>query len=94
MNDGKQCRYNGKRSRWYIAPQRKQDLSHDTLTLTYDDGTLTLQIKLDGQTPVQARAEGHDWTDIDALTDQLQNDIRKHYTDNYVIKYPVRTRFK
>jgi putative DNA primase/helicase len=94
MNDGKQCRYNGKRSRWYIAPERKDETSMDSVILTYDDGVLHLQIRLQGQTPLQARVEGHDWTDLDDLTQQLQDDIRQHYTEKYVLQYPARHHFK
>jgi predicted P-loop ATPase len=37
LNDGKQCRVNGVRSRWYVAPARQSDPVMDTLTVTFTD---------------------------------------------------------
>jgi hypothetical protein len=93
LNDGKQCRVNGVRSRWYVAPARQSDPVMDTLTVTFTDiGDVTFEVEFgdDGQ-PVRVRPEGHDWIQMQQLDDDIANTIYGHY-DGGTLQYNPATR--
>ena len=90
LNDGKQCRYEGKRSRWYVAPARQSDMTVDTLTLQHTDGDVRYEIQLQGQSPIKVRTRGFDWYSIDDINPDIADVIRQHYTTKYVLQYPVK----
>lgn len=90
LNDGKQCRYEGKRSRWYVAPARQSDMTVDTLTLQHTDGDVRYEIQLQGQSPIKVRTRGFDWYSIDDINPDIADAIRQHYTTKYVLQYPVK----
>jgi len=81
MNDGKQCRYNGVRGRWYIAPERVDDGVVIPSTVMMGDKQVDIELRFDESTgkPVQMRQIGHDWVSVDTLPDKLQNELYTLY---------------
>jgi hypothetical protein len=81
MNDGKQCRYNGVRGRWYIAPERVDDGVVIPSTVMMGDKQVDIELRFDESTgkPVQMRQVGHDWVSVDTLPDKLQNELYTLY---------------
>jgi hypothetical protein len=95
LNEGKQCRHKGKRSRWYCAPARRDDRILDTLTLTFADGDMTMQVEFntDGE-PIAIKPTGLAWHLMSDIDVELANTIYNNY-DGGVLQYnPDTRRFK
>jgi hypothetical protein len=81
MNDGKQCRYNGVRGRWYIAPERVDDGVVIPSTVMMGDTEVHIELRFDESTgkPVQMRKVGLDWVNVDTLPAELQQELFTMY---------------
>jgi hypothetical protein len=81
MNDGKQCRYNGIRGRWYIAPERVEDGVVIPSTVMMGDTEVHIELRFDESTgkPVQMRKVGLDWVNVDTLPNELQQQLFQMY---------------
>lgn len=89
MNDGKQCRYNGIRGRWYIAPDRIDDGVVIPSTVEIAGVDTNVEIRFDESTgkPVQIRQVGFDWVSIDDLPNELQQQIINLYDGGDTLRY-------
>lgn len=81
LNDGKQCRFNGVRGRWYIAPERVSDGVVLPSEVTIDGVDTQIEIRFDESTgkPLQIRQVGYDWVDVDTLPVPLQSELHEKY---------------
>lgn len=81
MNDGKQCRYNGIRGRWYISPARVNDGVVIPSTVMIGETEVQIELRFDESTgkPVQMRKVGLDWVNVDTLPEELQQELYTMY---------------
>lgn len=81
MNDGKQCRYNGIRGRWYIAPERVEDGVVIPSVVQMNGVETAVELRFNETTgkPVQIRQVGYDWVSVDTLPENLQNELYALY---------------
>jgi len=81
MNDGKQCRYNGVRGRWYISPERVDDGVILPSRVMIGDTLTDIEVRFDEATgiPQAIRQVGHEWVDVQHLPEQLQTEIHDMY---------------
>ena len=81
MNDGKQCRYNGVRGRWYISPERVDDGVVIPSTVFIGDTEVDIELRFDESTgkPIQMRKCGLDWVNVETLPKSLQNELYLMY---------------
>lgn len=95
LNDGKQCRYNGVRGRWYIAPERVDDGVIVPSRVMIGDVEQEIEIRFDDDTgkPVQIRQVGHDWVEVASLPDELQTELYDRYDGGHLRFNPNTQRF-
>ena len=95
MNDGKQCRYNGVRGRWYIAPERIDDGVVIPSQVYINDVVTDIEIRFDEMTgkPLQIRQVGHDWVDVSSLPVDMQQELSDKYDGGHLRFNPNTQRF-
>lgn len=95
LNDGKQCRYNGIRGRWYIAPERIDDGVVIPSRVMIGDVETEVEIRFDSDTgrPVQIRQVGLDWVDVADLPDELQTELYEKYDGGHLRFNPNTQRY-
>ena len=82
LNDGRQCRHNGIRGRWYIAPEQVSDGVVNLDSWIAGDGEqVDIQVRFDESTgqPTHIKKAGYQWIDITTLPEDKQTELRRRY---------------